>query len=338
MALAAPRAGAQSFTGQLDPLAQDVAERKAALSGRLTKDEAKQRMDLGRALRALARPSTSAVRDLAIARKVSKILDKAFPGDGVFGPDLDGALDGFRSIHHAGRDRLEAFVGTLADGSLEKALGLAGIDAVDALISVADLAPTRAARAAYIGKALRKLGSAWTAALGATWLSIAFGFLSPRRGDVQAGSVDVTTDIDTDSFSSQATLGVYNPGTGQFRLEALEVLDPVADRARSLGLVVSGVTGPGTYPLLGAGMTEFRSSSDHQVFYGVAETFSVPGIKTGTFTLTVLDPERGLAEGTFSFAFLPVGGAPAATQGRFRVGVRITRSMLVSPVCCAGDI
>jgi hypothetical protein len=155
VALAVGDAGAAPFTEHFAALRASLEARRDSLNGASDADSAKRRAACVKSLGLLVGFSDSASTDLKTSGKVAKALEKAFPADDPLLVDLDGVLDGLEGEIAAPRAILVTEISLLAGARQSKASK--GLGLSDVLADKADLAPTRALRAKYLGKALKKV-------------------------------------------------------------------------------------------------------------------------------------------------------------------------------------
>ena len=320
-AVAAAAARAQPFTERLDPIEAAVAARLAVFPEPQSRAEFAQRRALERCIRSYERNSRSPDRDLATLGSIANSLDRAFPGDPEFGPALDGALDAFRQEIEADRVAIEEFLPTIDPASREYDRTIDEIVKLEAALLLADLAETRKAAASALRKARKASIRAWKSAVDLVGI---FGRLFIDK----VGVGRMTALVDDEPYDAQAMFAAYLPSDQIVFIESIDFNSPFPGGGRAMGFGAAGVTGPGVYLL------EEPPSSLPAVYRELLLTLPLisvgnfftqsPGSGyTGTLTITTLDLDRRLIEGTFEFEAFdpeqPVGNQTRSiTAGAFR--------------------
>jgi len=178
-ALAAGSAGAAPFTPHFAGLQAAIVARAAALQDQFDPVSRAQFAACGKAIAAMAGDSGSVATDLKFAVKVAKALEKAFPFDDPLLADLSATLDGLEGEYEDARSILVLEI-SLLSGS-KAAAAAKGLGAADVLLARADFAPTRAARAKFLGKAAKKVAATRRALRGGGTP----GFQGPRNASFE---------------------------------------------------------------------------------------------------------------------------------------------------------
>ena len=321
-------AGGGSFSGRNETLAQHCLLRQATFPAPSTPEEARQLKALGKSVTVLQKPCLSPSKDLAALAKAAKLLDAAFPGDGEFGTDMDAALDGHAADHLAQRDRLYPYLADILDGEPRQLKAYAILERSNALDAAADAAATRADRARLLSSAVKTLDAAWKAATGLKGKDL--------RNLVPASAGSGSASIDGSPLAPDLLLGKYFPEYGFLDFALVEATDLASPPIRLIEVRVRGVQGPGVYNIR---VTDLGVSVYLPGAAGIAidcptdvncKGFATEsgGTYTGILTVTTLDTDRRLAEGTFSFQAreaAPKTGTRSITGGSFRLGYRLQK-------------
>ena len=278
LALLAPRGGAAPCTRALDDLAAEVEQRAYLVLFPTTPEQKAEKKGLARVRRALRFRSTSFRKDAATAGLAGRTLLDLYPGQGTVEDIVQGALDGLRDDLALEREDLLLTAGRLPGGDLrDRALEGAAV-AADALDLDAAADPLAVEDRAD--------------ALGAAALALAKGFrraLPGADGRRRRTCGDEMWAVEEGGLAWRAdqVVAIYNAASDSFLLRGVRARRPAEHS--ELELVVTGVTGVGTYPL------EFGTGKWVETFtqYGIVEG--------GTLTVTDLDLEAGTIEGTFAF-------------------------------------
>jgi hypothetical protein len=297
LAAAAPFAGAL-FEAHLDPFGTLVADRLALLpeTGG-TKTEVKQRKALLKALAALAAESADRVGDLKAAKKAAAAVQGPLAADALLLGVLDEALDDYHSDADvdvlACDDLLPAFPeGRLKDKLVKKLLG------VGTLLDKDDEAATLPARAAVLGKALKKLAPI----LEALEEGPPVGDCPPPSiYDVDLGTVTAKIDEIAWSATDLDVLLIVDSGTGDVIQLGLTVSRPDGEGGTldtiEFTLDTGVYTGPGTYAF-----DDFSPYIMSMRYYPPTGSFVYQGI-AGSVTIT-------------EFTFDPTDADPSIAGGR----------------------
>jgi hypothetical protein len=301
-------AKAAPFTDHFAGLIADLQTRAGALSNSTDKTEQKQFKAIQKVFKALeGKDSLSLATDIKNAGKIAKTLVKTFPTDFIppgsaLSSNLEDAIQGLAGDVQAVGDGAQTVLDGLgpssckdkAQTSLTTAQGL--LDAADATIDI----PTAA----------KLIGSALKAALKAS--ATAAGCMSGGGG----GNGDFLKATITGDFSLNfQTLSAVPPTATT--ISALDLLmitggdSAFGGVGLSVGVSLSSVAGPGTYPVV-PGSNVIRS--DTSVDYSLA---------SGTITFTTFDLAGQNLVGTFSFTatqIVPTGsGTVTVTNGSFSI-------------------
>jgi hypothetical protein len=287
-------ASAVGANSAFDPLTADVAAR--ATSGGLTPA---QSAALAKVESRLARRTTGAAAAVATALAADRILERAFPGDAVFGADLDAALSTLTDDARARRDDLATVLDDLPDGR-GRSHGTRRLAAADAALGRLASDAGRVAELFDLCAALRAVDAGTRAAVGAgNWL---------------------VARVNGEPFVAKSTqLLVTKDDRGGYDVVALGYDASLREVHDTITLRLDSVAAAGTFPL-----DSIERAGAFSVTFGPAGavTFSVDTGPThdGTVALTTFDPTAKFVEGTF--AFVASDGAVdvhPVTGGRFHL-------------------
>lgn len=151
---APPPAAATPSTGAFQSLLVELNARDGALPATGgTREQKKERKVLAKAFRALARESDGLAGDLAIAVKMTRTLERGYPGDSTILSLLDGTLDALEGLLRDGRDEVEVIVSLLAEGKWK--------DRSSAKLAAADAALVRSLEPGFLASRAKQLLKAW---------------------------------------------------------------------------------------------------------------------------------------------------------------------------------
>jgi hypothetical protein len=330
----AAAAAADPFTPHFQPLLAEMNQRDGALplTG-LTREQRKQRSALNRAYRALEADSTDLAGDLKMSLKMTKALEKGFPGDPEFGPLLDALHAALGGLAADGRDELEVAIAGLAEGKYRDR-ATAKLAKADAILLLAAEAETRVRRAAFQRKC-------WTVVLQGGKIVAKAAPGGPSGDSTVAATVDGSAWASNAQFGT-AVVGLANvsASTGGLRkvlFTGRRILPHSADddlpgETTRLQIMLSSIwadVAPGTYSVGGAegvsvSATWTFEDEDGNATQAVALAGSVTIATTevllgsvsatGTFEFTMYDGVAGdsfpIASGTFDAFDLPRSDLP----------------------------
>jgi len=276
--LAVP-ARAEPCAGGFAPLAAEVALRAHFVKYPASPAQREEKRDLARAARLLLRGSKSYSRDARTAGQAGGLLLLRYPGDGTIESLVQGALDGLRADVGLERDDL-ALTGAAFPAGEDRDRADAGVAEADAALAASDASDPLDAeeRSLDLGNAARALEAAFRDVLAA----------HGRRRKRTCGNEMRVVESGGLLWRADRVDAVLQANTNQLVLDGFRVRDPVGDS--ELQIVVTNVTGTGTYPLsYGSG----KWVEDSFTYFGIVEG--------GSLTITSLDAVAGTAEGTFAF-------------------------------------
>jgi hypothetical protein len=277
-----PSIAAPSTDAFEDILAELESRRDEDFTGTLDKTQKKQQKAVLKSLAAFAKEHTSFSQDLKTAGKVAKILAKAYPTE-------------------------------FDEESPEQALHVAlflGVNPYSALVSDAygevEFAALKAAKASTKKKvevlldkasdALSGFNPAGTAVERAKAGEKAAKFVETAAklvGKDPGADNFMVADIAGQAWGGAEPFAEYNETTHELQLFGV-FTNPVSNYQQYVVVVVDGVTGPGTYPIV-------AGEAWYDVGIGVSFTRYASVESTGTLVVTTLDTEGGVFEGTFEF-------------------------------------
>jgi hypothetical protein len=306
LALFPAPSAADPFTGAFTDLRAELEHRRDDdLAGELDAAGKKQLKAITKSLKALDKEADDLGDDLRTAGKISAALEKAVPGEfgavgshgellGELCADVDLALT---AEVEAARDALEDRLAGLSEKGAAKAQ--AALDKADEALDAA-AAGEAGSKASFqlLGKALKSVGKGTKAAdkdpgPGTTTLTMTVG------GDPIVADADTKVEIYRDND------GFVLAGDG-----------PRGGGHASLFLQLPEVTGPGTYPLTGPGVTCFLNHQPNGL--GIEPT-QIHNATSGSITITIYN-RKGRMAGTFSFTGNAEGvGDLVVSEGVFDV-------------------
>ena len=288
-------ASAVPWRDDLDGVKTALQQRYAVLPEPASKEEARRLAALEKCFRILDATSTSDEKDLSMAAALSKVLDKAFPGDAAFGTALDGALDSMALRVQGDRDRLGGFLAAQGNSLRDPVRVQARIAAAGERLAEAAAAPDRASRAKALAAALKMVRSGWKTA----FAGVSLEGIEEKTLRVAAGTGEMTALLGGESFAAHiATASIRD---GLLVVMGREVTGLSSGTFRAVDFLVPSFHGTGTYDLgflvivpqvlVGIGSLE---PSD------VYATLSTSSPYRATLTVTAYDEERRFVEGTLT--------------------------------------
>lgn len=183
--------------------------------------------------------------------------------------------------------------------SVKKALNRA-----DALLAAAGFASDRGARAALLAKAIAAFEKAKGLATKLLLREIRKGLADPAPGDGVTGTLAML--VGTTPWTADEIGAAFDPGTGTLGIRSTQHGNPDL----TLEIVITGVTGPGTYALPPSFLVYFVTVNSLPIDLFLTQT--------GSVTVNSIDGAAGTASGSFSFTALsPYTGAMTVPSGQF---------------------
>jgi hypothetical protein len=275
--VAAPSTG--GFGALLDQL---ESRRDNDFGGTLDKTQKKQQKAVLKALAAFDKELTTLSMDLKTAGKVAKILAKAYPTEFEDGSqDQTLHIDLFAGVNPYAEFISEAF------GETELAALKAGKSSTKKKVEVLlDKASDALGGFQPAGTAVERAKAGEKAA---KFVETAAKLVAKDPGSDNF----MVADIAGQAWGGTEPFAEYGQASNQLQLFGV-FTNPISNYQQYVVVVVDGVTGPGTYPIL-------AGDAYYDIGIGINFTRYSSVESTGTLVVTTLDTVGGVFEGTFVF-------------------------------------